>query len=108
MLRDPGQAGKSVRIALTITATMTATMAALVIDAPRAAAADAPDDRHSSGEARLAPSERSAPLMEGIAAEAPSGRGTGTFLGGYDGAHETALFRSQVEVRLISTVSILG
>src|SRR5438552_9149724 len=108
MLRDQGQAEKSVRVALATTAKIAAMIAALVVNAPQAVAADGPDDRRPSGEARLMPSERSAPLMEGIAAEAPSGRGTGTFLGGYDGAHETALFRSQVEVRLISTVSILG
>lgn len=108
MLRDQGQTGISGRVAVATMATFVATLAAFVVNAPRAVAADASDDRRSSGETRLVPSERSAPLMEGIAAEAPSGRGSATFLGGYDGAHETALFRSQVEVRLISTVSILG
>jgi hypothetical protein len=106
MLRDQGQARrKHVGAVLA----MAATMASLLINnAPRAATADTDGDRGPSGDTRLVLSERSAPLMEGMAAEAPSGRGTATFLGGYDGAHETALFRSQLEVRLLSTVSILG
>ena len=106
MLRDQGRLGKNVSVALTTTAAMAWLF---VIGAPRiAAAADVGGDLPAPEETRLVPSERSAPLMEGVAAEAPAGRGTATFLGGYDGAHETALFRSQLEVRLFSTVSLLG
>jgi hypothetical protein len=104
MARDQAQVGRIVTIVLTIVAAT----ASLLVDPPRAAAADRDEERGPSRETPLVPSERSAPLMDGLAAEAPSGRGTATFLGGYDGGHETALFSSQLDVRLFSTVSILG
>jgi hypothetical protein len=102
MLRDQGRRKGKVGVVLATTAVLLG----VTVRVARAAE-DVEGPQRRPGET-LVPSERSAPLLEGISAEAPSGRGTATFLGGYDGAHETALFRSQLEVRLFSTVSILS